>query len=270
MERIFLLYHPGHSGGSWFHACCRVHPQKITILEEAHLAQQLDFEYETMDDFDDKVIAYLEWRLYCGDACVGTMKSFGHKAAAWGKERGAVVAQIYRNPIKILARNLPRGHKLPWIRRNVGKPTTNQEVFEGHVIYYARMFEAFLKRAEQGAIMIRLEKLTASVRTDGRHFIQIMEAITQLPWTDRQVEIIRAHRPPGVAYNTHVEQYPDGSYGRPYHVPYVLEPDRLDWEPDQSAKLAWRSWKPWQRRLWLEHMSEIMPALGYDNWEIKG
>lgn len=263
-----MLYHPGHSGGSWFHACCRTHPQRITVVGEAYSPSQLNFPYTTMDDHDERVIDYLESRLQAGDACVGVIKSFGARAVRWAATRGGVIAQIYRNPIKILARNLPRGHKLEWIIRNVGEPETERDLFEGHVLYYAAMFKGFVERADQGTRLIRLEKLTESIRTDGAYFIKAMEHVTRLKWTQKQVSTVRAHLFPGIGYDTHVEKFPDGSYGQAYLVPTVLEPERMNWDADLSAKHAWLEWEPWQQSIWFEHMGEIMPRLGYPNWKV--
>ncbi len=268
-SKVFLLYHPGHSGGSWFHACCRTHPLRITVLGEAYRPTQLDFEYTTIDEHDEHTIDYLESRMWCGDACVGIIKSFGRRAVRWAATHDGVLAQIYRNPIKILARNQPLEHKMNWIVRNIGQPESPRAVFEGHVLYYANMFKGFVARAEQGIRLIRLEKMTESIRTDGTYFVEVMQHVTQLGgWSQKQVAVVRRYLLPGIGYDTRVEKFPSGVYGQAYLFPTLMEPERMNWEPDQSPKHVWLSWKPWQQEVWLRHMGEIMPKLGYTNWEV--
>ena len=261
MTKFFLIDQCGHCGGSWFVMMCHRHPAGIAVVNEAHMPNQLDFEYPCPNDvYDRHLIDFMQGAQATHAAC-GVLKGFHRDCIEWVQARGGYVVTWLRNPLTVAGWKCGRyTHKGEQI---TGHPArTEKERIEAHFAYYGRFFKRMLERSlKNGRRIVRIEDLNRSVGSDGQAFTESMEYITGVAWPPEMLEIGAAH-PPGdeapYGAGTHAH---DGSW--PFEDWSTLR-GKHKWAWDPAPYWHWKSWEPWQRDCFVEHCGQSMHALGYD------
>lgn len=292
----FILGYPGHGGGDWMTLLCNNHPAKMSVVLEPNKEEMLDFEARGLDrkkDMDPELLRFFNFR-DGKDACVGVLKCEHSALWKWMKPRGGRCLRLMRNPITLIGTRMWR--KVPDATRYIQKlynhkPENDDEMFEGHVMRYAYMFyERYLRQAAKDAHrpwpLVRLEDLNQSVGTDGKYFIRVMEWLTQTPWSQQYVKVIRHEYTPAHAAYTRVV------FDADYNVERVLAWPRIRWRgrfrtPSEwgedvspgSASRYWGNWSEEWRIRYLKHMGMLQARLGYNqdhigstdpDWEFRG
>lgn len=288
MTRYFLVFSHGHSAGGWLAYLCNNHPSgKISVLGEVQKPNQLAFKRRgiPMSHISAETIKFFEDRVYYGDTCLGIIKSFTRLVMDYVSKRGGLICQGVRNPIHIVGIRYKRkmGPARQAFRGVYHRPMeTDDEIFEGHAIYYAQgKYRAFLNRADQYPIY-RVEDLNGSLGKDGAYFKRFMESLTRVEWPWEYVRHIQENNPPCQWHHMKIfwddedracrvsTWIPDGArdYGEYCH-----------WGPDPSIPRYWNSWTDNQKELYQKWFGELDKRLGYNqqhmgsvesNWEWAG
>lgn len=269
----FLIFSHGHSAGGWLGYICNNHPSdKITVLGEVPKPSSLAFERRgiPLADMDKETLKTFKDRIYYGDTCLGIIKSFRAGVLAHVQKHNGLVCCAVRNPIHIVGKRYKRkmGPAKEVFQKVYHRPmVTDDEIFEGHVIYYAEgKYRVFLDRADQYPIY-RVEDLNSSCGSDGVYFKGFMECLTKIecPW--EYVRHIQENILPCQLYNNIVEW---DSQGRVCRVAMELRNVLRDggeychWGPDPSVPKYWNSWTDNQKELYQKWFGELDRRLGYN------
>jgi len=287
--RYFLVFSHGHSAGGWLAYNCINHPcGRISVLGEVPKPSSLAFKRRGIPNsaMSRETIKFFNDRVHFGDVCLGVFKSFRTDVIQYVQERNGLVLQCVRNPIHIVG--VRQGRKMGPAERSFRsvyhRPMkTDDEIFEGHVIYYAEgKYRAFLKRADCYPIY-RVEDLNKSCGGDGAYFKRFMENLTGVEWPWEYVRHIQQNNLPCQLYDYRLEW---DDQDRVCEVTMKARDDKVrasgeycHWGPDPSIPRYWKQWTDSQKEIYQKWFGELDRRMGYnqqhvgsveDDWEWGG
>jgi len=266
----FAVRCTGNCGGSWLASAISAHPQAKAweeLLEEMGLkAGQEILAVEHKREICRIATDYFIEQAQSGQwQSVGIVKELLQEMQTYLQDKDPRVMLMVRNPIKVVGYKM--GSKTLWLENRLGRPFHDErEMFEAHVEIYAGHFQKLIaRRADEP--LVRLEDLSASLVTQGAgYFKRVMEWLTRLEWTDKEIGLVRRnakprnreHIPDPDCWQTDdiVEQHYESPFEDKYH--------QKMW-PSRGAN-AWSRWEDWQKKAFLEKFERIMITLGY-GWE---
>lgn len=253
----FAMYNLGNSGGSWMESVIRSHPECM-CWEELRRTLKLPKPTTKEEDDENQKLILSFFQMACDGenlkAC-GLIKGFRAEVECFIRERGGRFAQQCRHPIRHIHGTRKRAKQSV---NGLGRqPKDPREYFLGRVLWQAKRYELYLTRS-QDMPFLRLEDLNASLREDGLYIQQALTWLTQVEWTDGDIQRIRDTCPP-----RHRRSYPPNLW---FDENYECESEKAhSWErrADPPASAIWAHWEPWQRETFLKHFEVIMLSLGY-------
>jgi hypothetical protein len=258
MTKLWLWFNMGNSGGSWMEQVINSHPDCLA-MEEPRRKLGLpnvgpDYTIETLQATLFENLREME------DSCwasFGYIKGFRDEILDYVLERGGSVAQQLRHPIRVLHGTRKRTIKAKrWWGR---EPADEVEAFQGHVRHMARRYQVFIDRSDRFPI-IQLEDLMLSLCLSKKLFRETLETVTQVQWSDEDVERAAQVRP------RHRQNAPPTQVWDPDYE----ENPKLPWEQrkDPPVNAIWEHWEDWQRQEFTEQFLDICRVLTYQVPEV--
>lgn len=255
MTKLFGIYNLGNSGGSWMESVINSHPE-CHCWEEVRRHLGLPKRDPTKES-QKRILEFIREQAVFGEwASIGLIKGFRVEIAEYISNSGGQFLQMCRNPIRHVHGTRRRAKQS---ENGLGRPPENKtEYFLGRVLWQAMRCRKYLNRASV-APLVRLEDLSESLRFDGHgyYFKQVLEYITQVEWTFRQIDVIRSsvwprHRR---AAKTHQEVWAE----------WWEERVEVPWNKrvDPPASEIWEHWSPEFREIFRREYQVIMLSLGY-------
>jgi len=181
-----------------------------------------------MDDADKYAVNFLEENKNKFKS-VGLIKSFGKRTIDYCLESDGKIVQMFRNPIKVV--NHKMGKKTEACKRH---NIDCSDIFEAHVKFYSMRYQQFINNSEKYPLY-KLEDLSDMIMNKKEEFKFIMEFITGVQWTDKQI----------------------------HHINNILPCGKSSFSEDNLDITIWDSWNEHQKGVFLEHFEKIMKTTGY-------
>jgi len=271
-SHYFMVRCTGNCGGSWLASAISAHPQARAweeLLSEMGLkgGQEILTE-ESKREICRQACDYFVEQAQSGQwQSVGIIKELLQEIQAHLQDRDPRIMLLVRNPIKVVGYKM--GSKTLWLENRLGRPFHDErEMFEAHVSIYAGHFQQLIDR-QVDEPLIRLEDLSASLVTpEANYFRRVMEWLTRLEWTDKEVGLVRQNAKP--RKREHIPDpdcwQADEYIERHYESPFPIGSARHHYRWPSRGANAWAQWEGWQRAAFLERFERIMVTLGY-GWD---
>lgn len=260
--KIWAQINLGHCGGYWLMSVCRAHPD-VWAWAEAPINDKYSPELKP----GESLVDYIERERRRGIfKSLGFIKSGG--VVKYCAQHGRV-ARFVRNPIEVVGKktrqywsslvrpgpNTPdlTGH-VRVIEEHLGRKMENEEDhFEGYTIELARLHRWLMDDLPQEWPLVKIETLDRSIGTDGLYFRRLMEYLTQVPWSQDLVRIVRETMLPN----------PVSVEREELTLPPHGQWEQHGWNYDPLPSIRWQSWSKERRCIFLIHFKDIMLRLGY-------
>jgi len=249
---LFLMWNMGNSGGSWFESICNVHP-KVGAWEEPirQIIKPLSKEWKDRKEWgvnkklnmaEKKFEIFKDLEKSGNWETIGFVKSFRPYIHEYCIVREAVMVQMFRNPMKVVANKFEKKgtDTKKWMKRhwNVDLDINNKKQwFEGHCARFADLYQQYLDRQDNN-MLIRLEDLSDALYKDKPYFKNTLEHITQVDWNKDVINKVKK-----------LKKYKSNNKG--------------NHSRDNSKDALWLKWKDWQLKIFKKYFDEIMKDQKY-------